>query len=214
VEIDPETCRDWLERYAHQTLSLADDFVHLARAESGRFLFETFSLGDALLDAVDDLWPLAGARQIRVTTQVPEDEALVTGDRSLITRAIANLLGNAIKYSEANTEIAANVRRDGADWVLEIADQGRGIAASDLPLLFEPFRRLAAPETAPATSAPPGAGLGLAFVKAVIERHRGQVVVRPVVMRTTIGASGGAEVSDSQHGWTSQPWHTRNGARR
>jgi len=176
-KVPPELARR-LERYAHQTLGLADDFVHLARAESGRFLVESFSLGDALLDAVDDLWPLAGAKQIRVTTHVPSDEALVMGDRSLITRAIANLLGNAIKYSEANTEIAAHVQRDGAEWVLEIADQGRGIAASDLPLLFEPFRRLAAPETAPATSAAPGAGLGLAFVKAVIERHRGQVFAR------------------------------------
>ena len=83
----PELARR-LERYAHQTLSLADDFVHLARAESGRFLVETFNLSDSVLDAVDDLWPLADAKKIRILSEVPDEEALVTGDRALITRKV------------------------------------------------------------------------------------------------------------------------------
>ena len=61
--------------------------------------------------------------------------------------------------------------------IAEIADEGRGIAAEDLGKLFEPFRRLAPPEGAPAAAAAPGAGLGLAFVKAVVERQRGRVTV-------------------------------------
>ncbi len=173
-KVPPDLARR-LERYAHQTLSLADDFVHLARAESGRFVVETFNLSEALLDAVDDLWPLADAKRIRIISDVPEAEALVTGDRALLTRALANLLGNAIKYSDERTTIEARSRIDPREIVVEIADQGRGIAATDLPKLFEPFRRLAPPEGAPAASAAPGAGLGLAFVKAVVERHRGTV---------------------------------------
>ncbi len=177
--IPPELARR-LERYAHQTLSLADDFVHLARAESGRFIVETFSLSEALLDAVDDLWPIAESKQMRITTDVPDDEALVTGDRSLITRALANLIGNALKYSENGTRVQASVATEGAMHVVRIADQGRGISQADLPTLFEPFSRLAAPEGAAPSSAAPGAGLGLAFVKAVVERHRGKVFASSV----------------------------------
>jgi signal transduction histidine kinase len=184
-KVPPELARR-LERYAHQTLSLADDFVHLARAESGRFVVETFNLSDALLDAVDDLWPLADAKRIRIVSDVPEDEALVTGDRALLTRALANLLGNAIKYSDERTQIGARVMLEGPEICCEIEDQGRGISEEDLPKLFEPFRRLAPPEGAPAASEATGAGLGLAFVKAVVERHRGRVHASSVEGRGSI----------------------------
>jgi CHASE2 domain-containing sensor protein/signal transduction histidine kinase len=175
-KVPPELARR-LERYAHQTLSLADDFVHLARAESGRFVVEGFNLSEAVLDAVDDLWPLADAKRIRIVSDVPEEEAWVMGDRALLTRAITNLLSNAIKYSDERTRVQARVRVIESEVIAEIADEGRGIAAEDLGKLFEPFRRLAPPEGAPAAAAAPGAGLGLAFVKAVVERHRGRVTV-------------------------------------
>lgn len=175
-KVPPELARR-LERYAHQTLSLADDFVHLARAESGRFVAEGFNMSEAVLDAVDDLWPLADAKRIRIVSDVPDEEAWVMGDRALLTRAITNLLGNAIKYSDERTTVQARVLVTGTHVVTEIADQGRGIAAEDLGKLFEPFRRLAPPEGTPAAAAAPGAGLGLAFVKAVVERHRGRVTV-------------------------------------
>ncbi len=184
-KVPPDLARR-LERYAHQTLTLADDFVHLARAESGRFTVETFNLADALLDAVDDLWPLADAKKIRITSNVPDAEALVIGDRALLTRAIANLIGNAIKYSDERTRIEARVALE-PDWaVLEIEDQGRGIAPEDLKRLFEPFQRLAPPEGAPPASAAPGAGLGLAFVKTVVDRHGGTVSARSEERRGSV----------------------------
>lgn len=172
-----------LERYAHQTLGLADDFVHLARAESGRYLVETFALADALLDAADDLWPLADAKRIRIRTEVPDEPLWVTADRALITRALANLLGNAVKYSADGTAIDARVFADGRFVAAEIADEGRGIAEKDLATLFEPFGRLAAPEGAAPSADAPGAGLGLAFVKTVIDRHQGRVEARSEVGR-------------------------------
>lgn len=170
----PELSRR-IARYAHQTLDLANDFVYLARAESGRYVIETFNLADALLDAADDMWPLARARHIRITPVAPEDEVLVQGDRALITRAITNILSNAVKYSAEQTVVTARLWVDQAQAIIDISDQGRGIEAKDLAGLFEPFNRLAAPEGAPAGTAPAGAGLGLAFVKAVIERHHGRV---------------------------------------
>lgn len=164
-----------IARYAHQTLDLADDFVYLARAESGRYVIETFNLADALLDAVDDIWPLARAKQIAITPHLPDEEVLVTGDRALVTRAITNILSNAIKYSAEHTRVEGRLHVEGGSAVIDIEDQGRGIEEKDIASLFEAFSRLAAPEAAPAGTASAGAGLGLAFVKAVVERHRGSV---------------------------------------
>ena len=175
ARVPPEVAQR-LSRYARQTLSLADDFVHYARAEAGRFNLELFDLADAMLDAVDDLWPLAKARGIRIETDLPGDPALVSGDRTLLSRALANLLSNAIKYSPPETRITGRVRVEGGEVLAEVIDQGRGIAPEDLPRLFQPFQRLPAPEGAAADA--PGSGLGLAFVKTVVERHRGRVHVR------------------------------------
>jgi CHASE2 domain-containing sensor protein/signal transduction histidine kinase len=167
-----------LSRYARQTLSLADDFVQYARAESGRFNLETFDLADAMLDAVDDLWPLARAKTIRVESDVADSQAMVMGDRALISRALANFLSNAIKYSPPGSRVVARVRIEGGRALAEVTDEGRGIAADDLGRLFVPFQRLVAPEGATSDADASGSGLGLAFVKTVIERHQGEVFVR------------------------------------
>jgi CHASE2 domain-containing sensor protein/signal transduction histidine kinase len=174
----PQDVAERLRRYAHLTLGLADDFVQYARAESGRFNLETFDLSEALLDAVDDLFPLARAKGIRIDAEGSDEGLLVSGDRALITRAITNYLSNAIKFSPANSGIRARARAglDRGRAMLEVDDEGRGIAQDDLGRLFEPFQRLAGPEGAPATDTS-GSGLGLAFVKAVIERHQGRVFV-------------------------------------
>ncbi|QMW21896.1 CHASE2 domain-containing protein [Sandaracinobacteroides saxicola] len=161
-------------RYARQTLELADDFVNLARAESGKFAREPLNLSDVLTDAVDDLWPLSSAKGISVRMTLPEEELMVRGDRTLLTRMLTNLVGNAIKYSPANRRIECVARVDESGAMISIADQGIGVAAEHLPLLFEPFRRLteAIPTSGVSQS---GAGLGLAFVKAVAEGHGGRV---------------------------------------
>lgn len=168
----PPPLRRRIARLASQTLDLADQYVQFARAGTLPPARDLVDLRDALLDAADDLFPLARSRGVEVATEVPEDEALVMGDRAVLTRAIQNLLGNAIKYSPSGGRAVASVTV-AADMVrFEVTDMGRGIAADDLKTLFAPFRRLAAPDGAPAE---PGAGLGLAFVKRVVERNGGRV---------------------------------------
>jgi signal transduction histidine kinase len=171
----PADLRRRIERHASQTLALADQYVQFARAETAEPAFALFDLDEAMLDAVDDLWPIARDRGIQLSGVVAGGEALVRGDRALLTRAIQNLVGNAIKFSEPGRPVTARVLDRGAHVLLEVEDAGRGIAAADLPTLFEPFRRLPAPEGA---TAEPGVGLGLALVKRVVERHGGEVFAR------------------------------------
>lgn len=170
-------------RYARRTLTLADDFLRLARAE--RLRSTEFGPVDlvALLDEVrDEALPLAAPRGTRIALDVGADlEALVNGDGDLLRRAVMNLLSNAIKYSPHGSVVrlglagaavgqAGQVRNE---WSVFVTDQGHGIAAEDLPRLFGRFTRLQR-EGQPEEE---GIGLGLVFVKTVAERHGGRVEV-------------------------------------
>jgi CHASE2 domain-containing sensor protein/nitrogen-specific signal transduction histidine kinase len=160
--------------YARRTLALADDFVHLARAESAPLQTELIDLGDLLVEAVDDLWPQSSAKQIEVVADVGEVEHLVMADRSLMARVLINLIGNAVKYTDAAGRVECTVLTDAAtsDVVCRISDNGRGLSPEQRDHLFERFHR-GGPH-----KGPDGAGLGLAFVRTVIERHGGEIGCR------------------------------------
>ena len=100
----------------------------------------------------------------------------INADRSLMTRALVNILNNAVKYSPSNTRIVCTIRLAEpaeARVICSIRDEGEGISLEDQANLFAPFRRFHAarhPEVS-------GAGLGMAFVKTVVTRHGGEVRV-------------------------------------
>lgn len=158
-----------IEGQVRRALGLTEDFVQLTRAESESYRFEPTLLGALALDAFEQAWPLARAKGIELVRRLDDDEALVSADHGLLCRALFNLLENAIKYSPSGTRVELELLREG-DWVrCRVIDQGRGIAAEDLPGLCQPYRRVGDVEAAE------GLGLGLAMVRAVVERHGGQL---------------------------------------
>ncbi|WP_321882430.1 CHASE2 domain-containing protein [Paraburkholderia bannensis] len=168
---------DRIERYARRSLTLADDFVQLARAESQVYALEPTSLTELAIDASDEVWPQASAKHIHVETAFDGEEmGWINADRSLMTRALVNLLNNAVKYSPPNTRIICSiavVEGSAPRVICSIRDQGYGIPLEDQAKLFEPFRRFHEGQR-PEVS---GAGLGMAFVKTVVTRHGGDVHV-------------------------------------
>jgi len=173
---DAPAARGRIADYARRTLKLADDFVNYARAESGHRSPELLDFVALMVEAADDQWALAEAKKIRIEVPETEEEYLVFGDRSLLARMLGNLIGNAIKYSESGTLVRCTIAREagqgGAGELLccRIEDQGHGIAAHDLGDIFQPFRRSRGVEGG-------GAGLGLAFVRAVVQSHGGTIAV-------------------------------------
>jgi CHASE2 domain-containing sensor protein/signal transduction histidine kinase len=161
-----------IERYARRTLDLAEEFVQLARAESSAYRLETVDLVDLLDEAVDEVWPQAQAQQVNLLVVRPGAPALCEADRGLLTRAIANLLGNAVKYGGAGTEVLCTVQAASAGWRVSITDQGPGMTPEQQQRLFQQFARLE-----PEHRAARGVGLGLVFVRTVIERHGARIEV-------------------------------------
>ncbi|NML30016.1 CHASE2 domain-containing protein [Paraburkholderia antibiotica] len=167
-----------IERYAQRALTLADDFVQLARAESQAYVLEPQNLTELVIDASDEVWPQAHAKRIALHTEMgDESDGLhwIYADRSLMTRALVNILNNAVKYSPPDTRIVCSFASQPAKARVSctIRDQGYGIPKEQQAGLFERFRRFHEAER-PEVG---GAGLGMAFVKTVVTRHGGSVDV-------------------------------------
>ncbi len=166
-------------RYAEKALSASEQFLQLSRVQA-REQFETYPLNvvDVLRNAAEHMYVLARERSIRLQfepmAQDDEDGVWVMGNGELLERAFVNLLSNAIKYSDpdALTRIELARQEDGRI-AISVVDQGLGIAEAEQARLFDPYFRSTAPELA----ARRGAGLGLRFVRTVVERHGGSVRV-------------------------------------
>lgn len=163
--------------HARRTMTLADDFISVARAESKSLAFMEVELGSVVLDATDQLWALANARDVSLQIDLPDEPAVVQGEPALLVRAIANLVSNAIKFSPRGRPVTVSLAREPGHFAIAVQDHGPGIALADQARLFEPFARLHEGQQ----GAPDGAGLGLVLVRAVAERHGGKVEVHSVV---------------------------------
>lgn len=162
-----------IERKAQTGLELADGFVNLARAEAERFRPEVLDFVALVKQAIDDGWAQARKAQVRVLLAAPPGEALGIADRTLLMRALTNVLGNALKYSPPGADLACSVCEEDGHWHIAFRDHGPGIPVELQSQLFQPFHRLhhkAHPEVH-------GVGLGLLLVRTVVQRHGGTVEI-------------------------------------
>ncbi len=165
-----------IERYAQSSLGMAESFVQLASAQSQPLAHELLDLVHLLEETIDDAWVLA--RQQRVTVQTlntanTPEVAYCYGDRTLLRRALSNVLSNALKYSPPGTQVQCNISARNGHWIVSVRDQGLGIAPDQLERLCTPFARLHT-RSHPSIG---GIGLGLALVQTVLQRHGGTLEI-------------------------------------
>ncbi|MEF9949338.1 MAG: HAMP domain-containing sensor histidine kinase, partial [Comamonas sp.] len=165
-----------IESYAQSSLQLADDFVHLARAQEQNYRSELLDLGLLADQAVSDCWTQAQQQNVQLVFELPETEASVHGDPGLLHRAVINLLTNAIKYgkpqdSDQATIVECRIVEDAQSWGIAVRDHGPGMDEASLTKLSHPFERLQQHERMD------GVGLGLAFTRTVAQRHGGSLQI-------------------------------------
>lgn len=172
----PPDLSERLAACARRTLALADGFVQLARAEVTPVAMEPVDVSDVAVEAVDELWPQCRQRRIEIQQDGCDVPLMVIGDRSVLTRAVVNLLGNAVKYSPDASLIVVSARAitsEGRAFVdVSIRDQGPGLSPEEAAMAFRAFQRF----DRPGAEAAGGVGLGLAFVDAAATRHGGGVL--------------------------------------
>jgi two-component system OmpR family sensor kinase len=130
----------------------------------------------ALLQEVFNLaqdQPSASERRLTITLpQAPWPIPAVSGDADLLFLAVHNLMDNALKFTQPGNTIELRAFEDGANVAIEIADTGPGIPPEDLEHVWEELYR------GKGARSIQGSGLGLALVRAIVERHGGQATVR------------------------------------
>lgn len=162
-----------IEQHARTCLALADGFVTLARAEAQPFKPEMLDLLELGMQTVDNAWASARRKGVSVEFETELEEAPFTGDRDLLSRALTNLLSNALKFSPTGARVTCRVAQRTSHWTMAVTDQGPGIAAERQSKLFQPFHRLHQ-ESHPEVH---GVGLGLLLVRTTMQRHGGTVEI-------------------------------------
>jgi len=163
-----------LKKYTEKALDLSENFVQLARADNiDEINFFEIDFLNILYNSVDQLWELANEKSIEIQLDSELDSAMTVGDAGLLERAFINLLGNAVKYSPTNTFIKIKLESHNNNYTCSITDQGYGVSDKDLPSLFSRYRRTERSQQEDNV----GIGLGLAFVKSVIDGHHGSIMV-------------------------------------
>jgi two-component system OmpR family sensor kinase len=163
-----------LENDAQRLARLLDDLLALAREDAAGPLSVELVRLDRLALA------LAGPR-VAVTAHAP---VTVRGDADALTRAIGNLVENALVHGPANEPVAVEVRELAGHARVTVTDGGPGLRPDQAEHAFERFWR------APAADAPPGSGLGLAIVRATAERHGGRVSVTGATFTLDLPVAG------------------------
>jgi heavy metal sensor kinase len=122
-------------------------------------------------EACDLFQPLAEDKGLLMKTKVSA-RYLLRGDKSKLQRAVTNLLDNAIKYTPAKGTVTVSVKEGEKGAIISVSDTGRGIAADDIPRIFDRFYR------GDKSRSEPGAGLGLSLVLAIVQAHGGDIQVK------------------------------------
>lgn len=164
---------------ANRLARLVADLLALARADAGTTLRrEDVELDRVLMDVVGDVRHLATGQHLEIGSLEP---CVIRGDRDRIKQLFLILLDNAIKYTPPPGSVSVSLRRDTTAAVFAVRDTGIGIAATDLPRVFERFFRADRARSRD----PGGTGLGLAIARWIATEHGGTVELASVPGRGT-----------------------------
>jgi two-component system OmpR family sensor kinase len=162
---------------------LTADLRKIADVESGSLDRRPVDLTALLEEAVDIAREQPAADRLELTLDLPRAPwplPKAPGDWELLSLVVGNLLDNAVKYTPPGGRVEVRAREAAGDVVIEVADTGSGIEPEDLAHMWEELYR------SPRARTVPGSGLGLALVRAVVERHGGTVAAESRVGRGTV----------------------------
>jgi signal transduction histidine kinase len=174
----PDRMRQVLERVqanGRHLLGLINDVLDLAKIEAGQLTLSVadYSLKEVVDGVINAVEPLAVEKHLAFKTDVPAQLPIGHGDERRIAQVLLNLVGNAIKFTDAG-EVAIKVSAANGSFTVAVSDSGPGISAADQARIFDEFQQA---DTS-STRTKGGTGLGLSIAKRIVEMHRGRIWVK------------------------------------
>jgi len=159
-----------IRRVAQLAQRLRQDLLDVACIEAGRLSLELeqHDPGELVEEAVGDLAPVAAERGVALRTELRPRLPPVHADRERVLQVLANLVGNAVKFTGEGGWVAVGAEVRGEEVVVRVSDNGAGISAEDLPHVFDRFWQARRTRRG-------SAGLGLAIAKGIVEGHGGRI---------------------------------------
>lgn len=177
--LDAQETVEYGQTIAGQSRKLADiinKFLDLSRLESGKTDLRRIpvQLDNIVRAAITTNAPLAAKKSMQILTHFPDAVPSTLGDSDMLGQVMVNLLSNAVKYSLQEKNITVEIRNETESVRVLVTDEGYGISQSSQEKLFTKFFRAGDDKRVKNES---GTGLGLAFVKQIVEQHGGEVGV-------------------------------------
>jgi len=149
----------------------------LSMAEEGVFNlnYSEFDINGVISDLREKFMAIAD-KKISILFENQEEKVIVRADRDHISQTIANLIDNAIRYSKESVQILITTQQIKKTLVLLVKDNGIGIRPEKINQVFEKYVRLN-----PEAGSPSGFGIGLSYVKAVVDKHSGRIELKSEV---------------------------------
>ena len=173
----PEKIHAVLERVqqnGRHLLGLINDVLDLSKIEAGQLTLAPveYSLRELVLDVVSATEALAAEKKLALEVEVAADLPHGQGDERRLTQVLMNLVGNAIKFTDAG-KVGIRAKVEDGSFRVEVRDTGPGIAPADRERIFEEFQQV----DASSTRKKGGTGLGLAIARRIVELHGGRIWV-------------------------------------
>ncbi|AMV20817.1 response regulator [Planctomyces sp. SH-PL14] len=162
-----------IERNSHAQSQMIADLLDISRITSGKIRLDVEAIDPAAFveAALSAVRPAADAKEIRLIQTLSAAAGPILGDPSRLQQVLWNLVNNAVKFTPRGGRVQVSVRRVNSHVEIRVADNGRGIEKTLLPLVFERFRQ----GDGTSTREHGGLGLGLAIARQIVEMHGGTI---------------------------------------
>jgi len=161
---------------------LINDVLDLSRMETGRVAINKSKVNIVKLihRTIENNRNFIDSKNLILTLEVPNEEIIIEVDEERLLQALDSLMDNAIKFTKEGGRIKVILNNLYREVEIIVSDTGIGIPVKDLPYLFQKFYRVNRPE-----SDIPGAGMGLVFVKQIVDLHKGLINIQSELNKGT-----------------------------